>query len=103
MRTGLLFHERMLWHDPGSAAAGIPPGGFGQPGPHAESPERVRRIWSLIEVSGLGEQIAHPRVRTASREELLRFHTAAYLDRVALLSEQGHGDAGSYSPVGPSS
>jgi acetoin utilization deacetylase AcuC-like enzyme len=102
-RTGLLFHERMLWHDPGSAAAVIPPGGFVQPGPHAESPERVRRIWSLVEVSGLGEQLARPRIRTASRDELLRFHSDAYLDRVATLSEAGHGDAGEYAPVGPSS
>jgi acetoin utilization deacetylase AcuC-like enzyme len=101
-RTGLLFHERMLWHDPGSAAAVIPPGGFVQPGPHSESPERVRRIWSLIEVSGLGEQLVRPRIRSASRDQLVRLHPAAYLDRVAELSDAGHGDAGSYSPVGPS-
>jgi acetoin utilization deacetylase AcuC-like enzyme len=101
-RTGLFFHERMLWHDPGSAASVIPPGGFVEPGPHSESPERVRRIRSLIEVSGLGEQLVQPRVRAAERHELLRFHTAAYLERVQELSDAGHGDAGSYSPVGPS-
>jgi acetoin utilization deacetylase AcuC-like enzyme len=92
----------MLWHDPGSAASVIPPGGFVEPGPHSESPERVRRIRSLVEVSGLGEQLVQLRPRMAERDELLRFHTAAYLDRVAELSEAGHGDAGYYSPVGPS-
>jgi acetoin utilization deacetylase AcuC-like enzyme len=60
----------------------------------------VRRIRSLVEVSGLGEQIAQPRPRVAEREELLRFHTPAYLERVAELSEAGHGDAGFFSPVG---
>src|SRR4051812_46970906 len=101
-RTALLFGERMLWHDPGSAAAVIPPGGFVQPGPHSESPERVRRIWSLVEVSGLAEQLLRPRLRGATRGELLRLHTPAYLDRLAELSAAGHGDAGFYSPVGPS-
>ena len=38
-----------------------------------------------------------------TRDELLRFHTAGYLDRVAALSEAGHGDAGDYAPVGPCS
>jgi len=101
-RTGFVFHERMLWHDPGSAASVIPPGGFVEPGPHSESPERVRRIRSLVEVSGLAEQLVHPRPRTAERHELLRFHTPEYLERVAELSAAGHGDAGFYSPVGPS-
>ena len=41
-----------------------------------------------------------PRPRMAERDELLRFHTPAYLERVAELSEAGHGDAGFFSPVG---
>ncbi len=100
-RTGLVFHERMLWHDPGAAAAVMPPGPFVEPGPHSESPERVRRIRSLVEVSGLGEQLVQLRPRAATRDELLRLHSEAYLDRVAELSEAGHGDAGFFSPVGP--
>ena len=100
-RTGLVFHERMLWHDPGSAASVMPPAAFVEPGPHSESPERVRRIRSLVEVSGLGEQLVQVRPRTAERDELLRFHTPAYLERVAELSAAGHGDAGFFSSVGP--
>ena len=99
-RTGLVFHERMLWHDPGSAAAVMAPAAFVEPGPHSESPERVRRIRSLVEVSGLGEQLVQPRPRMAERDELLRLHTPAYLERVAELSAAGHGDAGFFSPVG---
>ena len=47
-RTALVYHERFLWHDPGSAAAVIPAGGMVEPGPHAESPERIRRLNALI-------------------------------------------------------
>ena len=79
----------------------MPPGAFVEPGPHSESPERVRRIRSLVEVSGLGEQLVQLRPRAAERDELLRLHTPAYLERVAELSAAGHGDAGFFSPVGP--
>jgi acetoin utilization deacetylase AcuC-like enzyme len=81
----------------------IPAGGFVEPGPHAESPERIRRAHALVEVSGLGDRLARLAPRPASEEELLRFHTPGYLDRVRELSKAGHGDAGFYSPVGPSS
>ena len=30
-RTGLVFHERCLWHDPGPHASVIPAGGFVEP------------------------------------------------------------------------
>ncbi len=98
-----MYHERYLWHDPGSAASVIPAGGMVEPGPHAESPERIRRIKALIEVSGLEEQLVRLRPRPATTQELQRFHTPGYLDRVRTLSEEGHGDAGEYAPVGPSS
>jgi len=102
-RTGLVYHERYLWHDPGAAASVIPAGGMVEPGPHAESPERIRRINALVEVSGLGEQLVRLRPRPATDAELERFHTPEYLARVRALSEAGHGDAGEYAPVGASS
>ena len=102
-RTAFVFHERYLWHDAGPHASVIPAGGFVEPGPHAESPERVRRLRSLVEVSGLGERLVPLRPRPAARDELLRFHTPAYLDRLKELSDAGHGEAGIAAPVGPSS
>lgn len=102
-RTGFVFHERYLWHDAGSAASVIPAGGMAQPGPHAESPERVSRIRGLIEVSGLGERMVRLAPRTASVEEIARFHTLAYIERVRDLSAGEGGDAGEFAHVGPSS
>jgi acetoin utilization deacetylase AcuC-like enzyme len=99
-RTALVFHEHYLWHDAGPHASVIPAGRFVEPGPHAESPERIRRINGLVEVSGLGERLVRLRPRPATRDELLRFHTAEYLDRVRRLSEEGHGEAGVAAPVG---
>ena len=78
-RTGLVYHERYLWHFPGPAASVIPAGGMVEPGPHAESPERVRRMYALFEVSGLEEQLVRLRPRAATDEELQRFHTAGYV------------------------
>ncbi len=102
-RTGFVFHERYLWHDAGPHASVIPAGGFVEPGPHAESPERVRRIRGLVEVSGLGEHLVRVAARDATEAELLRLHTPEYLARVRSLSAAGHGDAGFFAPVGPSS
>ena len=99
-RTALIFHEHYLWHDAGPHASVIPAGRFVEPGPHAESPERIRRINGLVEVSGLGERLVRTRPRRATRDELLRFHTAEYLDRVRRLSDEGHGEAGVAAPVG---
>jgi len=74
-----------------------------EPGPHAESPERIRRIHALIEVSGLEDELVRLRPRFATDGELQRLHTPEYVERVKRLSEAGFGDAGEFAPVGPSS
>jgi acetoin utilization deacetylase AcuC-like enzyme len=102
-RTGLVYHERYLWHDAGAAASVIPAGGMVEPGPHAESPERIRRVNSLVEVSGLGDRLIRLRPRPARLDELLRFHTRDYVERVRQLSEGAGGDAGDFAPVNRSS
>ena len=63
----------------------------------------MRRIKSLVEVSGLGERLTHLRPRAATRAEVERYHCASYVDRLQELSEIGRGDAGSGALVGPSS
>lgn len=93
-RTGLVFHERFLWHDAGSAASVIPAGGMVEPGPHSESPERIRRINSLVEVSGLGEHLHRLRPTVACVDDVARVHTPAYVELVRQLSDGAGGDAG---------
>ena len=93
-QTGLVYHERFLWHDAGSAASVVPAGGMVEPGPHSESPERIRRINSLVEVSGLGEQLHRLRPTAATGDEVTRVHTPAYVERVRELSDGAGGDAG---------
>ncbi len=103
MTTGFVFHERYLWHDTGSAAAFIAAGGPVEPDAHVESPASKRRLRGLLEVSGALDHLTAITPREAEREELLRFHTPEYVDRVEALSTAGHGDAGELAPVGADS
>lgn len=98
MATGFVCHERYMWHDTGHAGIFIPSVGYVQPSEHAESPESKRRIRNLLEVSGLIEQLVPIRPRPATRDEVLRYHTAEYIDRIAALSDASGGDAGMTTP-----
>ncbi|MDE5445810.1 class II histone deacetylase [Bradyrhizobium sp. CSA207] len=93
-RTGFYFSERCLWFSAGQAALVLPIGGWVQPvasGGHADSPESKRRLKSLMDVSGLTEQLDVIEAGPASREELLRIHTAAYIDEFKRLSDADGG------------
>jgi acetoin utilization deacetylase AcuC-like enzyme len=92
-----------MWHDTGHAAQWVPPGLTVEPDLHVESPAAKRRIRNLLEVSGVLAELVPVGPRAASREELLRFHTAAYVDRIRALSDAGGGDAGESAPFGQGS
>jgi len=101
-QTGLVWQEQFAWHNPGVAAAFLPPGGYIQPGDHIDSPEARRRIVGLLEVSGLRRQLAAiDDVQQASRDELLLFHTPGYVDHIQALSQAAGGNAGDLTPFGP--
>ena len=82
MTTGFVFHESYMWHDTGSAGLFLPSTGYIQPDRHIEGPEAKRRIKNLMDVSGLSERVTPVRPRPATRDEVLRFHTPAYIDRL---------------------
>jgi acetoin utilization deacetylase AcuC-like enzyme len=103
MTTGLVWHERYMWHDAGRRAGFVPPGGLVQPGDSFESPQPKRRLYNLIEASGLGSHLSRVEPRPATLEELARFHQPDYLDRIRALSLAGGGDAGEFTPFGPGS
>ncbi len=103
MTTGFVWHELYMWHDTGTHAGIMPPGGLVQPFEHAENPETKRRIRNLLEVTGLLEKLVPVTALPATQEQLLRVHTQEYLDRLASMSADTGGDAGAFTPFGKDS
>jgi acetoin utilization deacetylase AcuC-like enzyme len=96
-QTGFFHDERCLWHSTGEAVLFLPVGGWLQPlagGGHPESPESKRRLKSLLDVSGLTGQLAVCSAEPAGMEDLLRVHTAEYIDRFQALSAGRGGEIG---------
>ncbi|WP_126974528.1 class II histone deacetylase [Frigidibacter oleivorans] len=102
MTTAFLTDERCFWHGGGAYAFTLPVGGLVQPGAGLpESPETKRRLRNLLEVTGLLREMAVSSAPEARREDLLRVHPAAYLDRFRAASEAGGGEFGPRAPFGP--
>jgi len=102
-KTGFVWHEIYMWHNTGNYAGVMPYGNPVQPGTHVENPETKRRFRNLLEVSGLLKQLQPITAREATEEEILRFHTRDYLEKIKALSANGGGDAGFYTPMGDGS
>ena len=105
MNTGYVWHERFGWHDTGTAAGWIQPGGFVQPLRHLESPESKQRLAALVAVSGLDAHLVRLAPREATDEELLRVHSPAHLAHVAAASTAPRGGLcqDGFSPIGSGS
>ncbi|MGR8946960.1 MAG: class II histone deacetylase [Gammaproteobacteria bacterium] len=106
-KTAFFHDERCLWHSTaGLFSLFLPVGGWVQPPAGAglaESPETKRRIVSLLQVSKLADQIAMAAAPSATNEDLLRIHPAAYLDEFKTLSDGNGGELGMVAPFGPGS
>ena len=96
MVTGLVWDERYAWHDAGQ----VPFAGDFEPQPSYDSPATKRRLYSLIEASGLGAGLARLSPRLADDHELLRVHGAAHLARVSQVSAAGGGSVGESAWLG---
>ena len=103
MPTGFLSHELYLWHDTGTAASAIPASLTVEPDQHAESPATKRRFRNLLEVSGLLDELVPLKPRPATVEEVARFHTRDYIERIRTLSAGRGGDGGDFAPFGTGS
>jgi len=104
VKTGWVWHERYMWHDTGHAGGSVPARGFVEPAEHVENPAPKRRFRNLVEVSGLLERLVPIPPRPATVEELVRFHTREYVQRIEALSAgNGGGDAGELTPFGSGS
>jgi len=101
--TGFFWHERCFWHDLGPIGVFAASGEFLQPQPASESPESKRRLKNLLEVSGLIDELEVRKPPPASREDLARFHTGPYLDRLEDGDRKRGGNAGECAPYTPGS
>jgi acetoin utilization deacetylase AcuC-like enzyme len=102
-RTGLVWHERYMWHDTGSGASELPSGGWLEPHIHAESPDTKRRLKNLLDATDLTQRLVGLAPREATIEEVCRVHERSYIERIAALSRDRGGEAGSETPFGPGS
>lgn len=93
-RTGYAWHELYGWHNTGHSASIWPPNPIVQPIIAFENAEMKTRLASLIEVSGLGDELVRIRPRHATRAELERVHTPDYLDRIQGDSAHAGGEGG---------
>ncbi len=101
MQTALYTHEITFWHSTGVQSLFFPIGGWVEPpsGTYgADTPASKRRILSLVQASGLAEQLAFPSVAPVSHEDLARVHTQGYLTEFKRVSDAGGGDLGMLAP-----
>ncbi|MBI4694655.1 MAG: class II histone deacetylase [Gammaproteobacteria bacterium] len=106
-RTAFFHDERCLWHStPGLFSLILPVRGWVQPPAGAglaESPESKRRAVSLLQVSGLMDELHLRSAPMASEEDLRRVHPGAYLEKFKALSDADGGELGPFAPFGPGS
>ena len=100
MKTGFLYHELYMWHNTGGYAGIMPDGNPVQPETHAENAETKRRFRNLLEVSGLLDSLVPLKAQPATEQQVLRFHTPRYLQKIQQLSNADGGDAGGFTVVG---
>ena len=100
MTSGFVFHELYMWHNTGNFAGVIPYGNPVQPYEHAENPETKRRFRNLLEVSGLLKELQSIEAREATDEEILRFHTKDYLEKIRANNDEYAAETGAWTPMG---
>lgn len=100
MKTGFVYHELYMWHNTGNFAGALPYGNPVQPYEHVENPETKRRFRNLLEVSGLLKQLTMIEPREATEEEVLRFHTKDYFEKIRSYNELYAAETGVITPMG---
>lgn len=101
-RTGLMYSEEFNEHNP-CAGALLFPAAYNkwlEQDDYYDNPKRLRPTYRLLVRSGLAARLAPIAPRMASEEELLYFHTPAYLEKLKTLSEGAGGSVGPCAWVG---
>ena len=89
-KTGYLYEELMMWHNSGTLSYSK----WTEPLESWENSLTKSRLNSLIEVSGLKNHLKRIKGRKALKNEILRFHTEEYVNKIINLSEGEGGNAG---------
>ena len=96
MKTGFVWHERYAWHNTGRGAGPYHADASAWNEPdvrHSENADGKRRFRNLLDVTGLLDQLVVLTPRPATVEEVCRFHTLDYVERIAAMSAMHGGDA----------
>ncbi len=94
-RTGWVYHEAYMWHDPGRMRAFDPSmRRWLQVWEHYENPETKRRLNNLLEYVDFSEELVPLKPRAANFEQVTRFHTPEYFEKIREMSEADGGEAG---------
>ena len=104
MATGFFWDERCFWHSGGNFTFLLPVGGLVQPavgGGLPENPETKRRLKNLMEVTGLWRELDTRSAAPATEADLLRVHTADYMEAFRAMAAEGGGELGLRAPFGP--
>lgn len=99
-KTGFFYDELCMWHDPGNRGMFDAMGIYFQPFNSFENPETKRRLKNLLEVSGVIKELECRTAVPATEADILKIHSAEYIERLANESKQGPGDAGSPNNLG---
>ena len=98
-RTGWVYHESYLWHDTGRWRQGDPKlQRWIQAWEHYENPDTKRRFNNLLEISGFSKELVPLKPHPASVDQVLRFHSPDYVNRIRKLSAADGGEAGEGAP-----
>ena len=101
MKTGFVWDERYMWHQNDPTAAGVvTAGGFVQPGEATENPDTRRRMKNLLDASGLSAKLVPVTAVPATKDQILRAHSEAFLARIDALNATG-GNVGPLAGFGP--
>lgn len=96
-RTGYIYEELMMWHNSGTLSFNK----WTEPLESWENALTKSRFNGLLEVSGLTEYLHRIKARKATKEEILRFHTLEYVNKIETLSEsESGGNAGDFVRFG---
>ena len=81
--VAVCWHPDVLKHDPGRGCYEYEASPLmSVDEPHPETPERLLNIKSILEKGAVGDRLTWLAGRHARREEIERFHSAAYVDSV---------------------